>query len=421
MSSLTDKGRRGVVLVLALGFILVMTWLTLAILQQVREELALKTAPKSLADPRETAYQLLEVSMGVLAEIQRFEDGLYTPSQGWGFPLSYAGMTDTEILRTALPGTLQPELDATEGDENAHETGEDIDLGDSEQASGAEDLLAGLEEDLGNAGLAPDGYSHVVTRIEPSEDEGSLSPDTIALALPLGIEARVRLYDESGKLSLTTTTAERWQLFFEEMAFEVSEAKRLTASLLDWMDPDDEEREDGAETETYSQLEPPYRAANRPLRDFQELRYVDGFKTLFFDEEGRPNEQYVTFRRNVSLYHQGEPNYNTASELLLRVLAEEQEFQEDSILDFLAGNDMVFGTEDDRVLRPGLDENELPRDENGNPISIPNPVQFIIADIAVSTGQSIFYLKALLDVSQPHPGGGYPFRILRVTENQPLS
>lgn len=401
---------------LALGFILVMTWLTLAILQQVRQELALKTTPNSYADPRQTAYELLEVSMGVLAEINRFEGGLYTPSQGWGFPLPYAGMSDTEKLLSAMPAREAPPSDTAEDED---ELG--ADAPPLLETDSAEDLLAGLEEDIFKAETTPDGFNQAVTRVEPGEDATNLSPHTMPLALPPGIQARVRLFDESGKLSLTATTAERWQLFFKEMAFEESEARRLTACLLDWMDPDDEVREDGAENETYHQLDPPYHAANRPLRDFQELRYVDGFKTLFFDEQGRPNEQYATFRHNVSLYHQGEPNYNTASALVLRVLAEEKEFQEDSILEYIAGNDMVLGTEDDRILRPGLDDNDLPKDQNGNPISIPNPVQFITAEIAVSTGQSIFYLNALLDVSQPHPGGAYPFRILRITENQPLS
>lgn len=399
---------------LALGFILVMTWLALAILQQVRQELALKVSDESAVSPREVAYQLLELSVGVLAEIDQFEGGLHAPGQGWGFPLVYAGMEDTEALSSAYrPGPVVQIVEEPDA----------LTTGEVEAPDEAEALLTGLEADLDAAAAAPDGYTRPVTRVQPDTTGGTgrLPSETVALALPPGLEARVRLFDESGKLSLTATAPARWQLFFEEMGFETSEGRRLTASLLDWMDSDDEEREEGAESETYEQLEPPYRAANRPLRDFRELRWLAGFKTLFFDEAGVPNEHYRTFCRNVSLQHVGEPNYNTASAVLLAVLAEEKNFQEDNVLDFLAGADMEFGTEDDRFLRPGLDENELPKDEGGKPITSPGQMRFILVEIAVSTGQSVFFLNALVDISEPHPGGTYPYRILQIVENQPLS
>ncbi len=418
--------RRGVVLVLTLGFILMMTWLSLAILDQVRRELALKSSPANERMLRNTAYQLLEVSMGVLAEIQRFEGGLYSPSQGWGVPLAYAGMQDSDKLDTALrerpveepePRADDEELLLADADEIPAEGSEPT----AADAS-AEDLLGSLLEDLEEEENKSAYFDRAITRVEPKADSAqSLSAETLPLALPPGVQARVRLYDESGKLSLTATTPERWKLFFEAMEFDESEALMLTDSLLDWMDPDNEVRESGAESNTYGQEDPPYKAANRSLRNFRELRFVEGFKKLFFDDNGLPNEHLEVFRQNVSLYHQDEVNLNTASDLVLETLAEEREFDTDNVLEYLAGVDMIFGTEDDRILRPGLDEETLPRDDEGNTIPIDRPVHFIRVEIAVSSGQAIYTLNAVLDVSQQHPGGAYPFKIVEILENQPIT
>jgi hypothetical protein len=406
------RRRAGVALILALGVTMIMAWISLAILERIREELALKAAPATEDKLRQTAYQLVEVSMGVLAEVKRFEGGLYSPSQGWGYPLLYAGMTDSETLTTALQARTGVEAD---GQANA----EPGDAPAPEPPDGAASLLADLlaEDDP----PPPEGFARPVTQVRPDEEMLPRGQDSVELELPNGIEARVRIYDESGKLSLTATNEARWLLFFEEMGFEESEAKSLTDSLLDWMDADKEERENGAETLTYSQLEPPYRAADRPLRDFDELRFLQAFKESFFDENGLPNANFALFKQNVSLFHSDEVNLNTASEIVIRTLAEEKEFEADNVLDFLKGADLTFGTEDDRVLYEGLPEDRLPVDEKGDPIQIFRPVRFVTVEIALSAGQSIFRLNVTLDLSQPHPGGVYPFRIVRIVENQPIS
>jgi len=424
MCSFTDnrvmaRPKRGAVLVLVLGFVLIMGWLGIEILSTVRKELVVKSSPAGEAQLRRTAYQLLETSIAVIAEIRRFEGGIYSPSQGWGVPLTYAGMKDSEELSTATRSgraEASDENSENDADRPMARAGETETDGAEE---GADELLAGLLEEVDS--IKSDGrFARPVNRVEPSGEGGTAGPEMAPLALPEGIETRVRIFDEGGKLPLRTTTEERWNLFFEEMEFEESEGRKLTDSLLDWMDPDDEERENGAETSTYSQEDPPYRAPNRPLRDFRELRLVEGFRDLFFDEMGIPNDRYRIFRSNVSLYNTGEVNLNTASELVLQTLAEEQGFEADNVLDFLAGADLGFGTEDDRVFRPGLSESDLPKDADGNAIAAPSEIQFLTVEIALSAGQAIYRLQAVLDISQPHKGGVYPFRITRILENQPL-
>jgi type II secretory pathway component PulK len=54
-------------------------------------------------------------------------------------------------------------------------------------------------------------------------------------------------------------------------------------AILDWMDPDSDERfPNGAEDDYYSRLKPPYRAANRGFADVSELKLVRGIDDKVF-------------------------------------------------------------------------------------------------------------------------------------------
>jgi len=52
---------------------------------------------------------------------------------------------------------------------------------------------------------------------------------------------------------------------------------QLANAVADWIDPDSEVRAGGAEDIDYLNLNPPYRAANRPMASVDELRLVRGF------------------------------------------------------------------------------------------------------------------------------------------------
>jgi general secretion pathway protein K len=52
---------------------------------------------------------------------------------------------------------------------------------------------------------------------------------------------------------------------------------QLANAVADWIDPDSEARAGGAEDIDYLNLNPPYRAANRPMASVDELRLVRGF------------------------------------------------------------------------------------------------------------------------------------------------
>src|SRR5207302_2495834 len=63
---------------------------------------------------------------------------------------------------------------------------------------------------------------------------------------------------------------------FVLMGGDASQVDPLVNSILDWIDPDDLPRMQGAETETYQTFNPPYEAKNGPMDDINELLFVRG-------------------------------------------------------------------------------------------------------------------------------------------------
>jgi len=83
-------------------------------------------------------------------------------------------------------------------------------------------------------------------------------------------------------------------------------------ALQDWIDGDTEVREYGAEDETYTRMEPPYRAANGFLADTSELLLVRGVSV----------QEYNALTFYISALPAGSAiNVNTASPQLLQSLA----------------------------------------------------------------------------------------------------
>ncbi|XOF32912.1 MAG: general secretion pathway protein GspK [Candidatus Electrothrix sp. YB6] len=101
-------------------------------------------------------------------------------------------------------------------------------------------------------------------------------------------------------------------------------------SLADWLDENDEERENGAEKGYYSSLERPYIPTDGPLTLIEELQLVKGWgkknlygsedETGFIDDQSTPRGiiSYLTVGRQP-----GKININTAPALVLQALHEE--------------------------------------------------------------------------------------------------
>lgn len=80
---------------------------------------------------------------------------------------------------------------------------------------------------------------------------------------------RFGLIDEASKLNLNTATLEMLQNLPRM-------TPQLAAAIIDWRDADSDTTQDGAETETYSRLNPPYQSKNARFESIEELRLLLG-------------------------------------------------------------------------------------------------------------------------------------------------
>jgi general secretion pathway protein K len=106
--------------------------------------------------------------------------------------------------------------------------------------------------------------------------------------------------------------------------------ENLAWSLIDWLDADDEPKPQGAEWETYSLRQPPYRAANQALTNNQELYAIahwgrDQITTLAGDICALPTAPaYTELGRYFPAQTTASPlNINTISLVLLKALSVE--------------------------------------------------------------------------------------------------
>jgi general secretion pathway protein K len=122
-----------------------------------------------------------------------------------------------------------------------------------------------------------------------------------------------RLQDLQGRFNLNSVLdplqAERFSRLCQALGVDPG----FIPALQDWIDPDTEERVNGAEDDAYTLLNPPYRAANRYLADTSELLLVRGvsvqdYNTLMFYVNALPGAI--------------ELNVNTASPLVLESLVD---------------------------------------------------------------------------------------------------
>ena len=99
--------------------------------------------------------------------------------------------------------------------------------------------------------------------------------------------SRVRLIDEGGKINLNRADENTLRRVFTNLGIEEPLRSTLVDSILDWIDPDDLHRVNGAENDYYQSLSPPYSAKNGPFDTVEELLWVRGMTTeLFFGSTG---------------------------------------------------------------------------------------------------------------------------------------
>lgn len=237
-----------------------------------------------------------------------------------------------------------------------------------------------------------------------------------------GLDVKIEFVDESGKANINTLELDSLILLFDELGFELDIASQLSNVLLDWIDEDDETRIDGAESREYSTLELDAHPANQPLKSLDELRYLFGFQDLFFDENGSPLPIFNQLAGAVTTYEVQSLNVNSASSLALRAIADLDEFDKQSLDEFMEGFDGKLGTGDDNYFASQDDVAAVLVDiPEGAPIGF--QISVLTIKVTVSEGGYSYTLIGTLDLQTEAPAiegeeGNlrYPFLFLELRE-----
>ena len=257
-------------------------------------------------------------------------------------------------------------------------------------------------------------------------EQGWADPISYAgISIPNGWELEIQIQDESNKLPINTMDEALLNQMLEEIFdFDFGTARELSSVLLDWIDPDESRRLNGAESEDYLRRNPAYRAANSPLQSLEELRLLEIWEDEFFDEKGIPNEFFTKLDSMVSVINAGAANINSSPQSVLELIALQDGYDEDRLFDGL-------------VDLPYL--KQLPGSASSGSSSV--EVSLLRITVSLWRGQAPFTVSALVEPnfnseeggSGSAPGGdsddapktgavseqeaiGYPFKILQVSE-----
>ncbi len=180
----------------------------------------------------------------------------------------------------------------------------------------------------------------------------------------------VKIKDLERKLNINQADDQILQQALTLVGVDAGEIPRISAAIIDWIDPDDVTHINGAESDYYQGLEPPYYAKNRPIDDLSELLLVRGVTLDMYwgssstnhtaaafqqvDHWGRPVEQPTYPIGLADIFtplSNGKININTASAETLQAIPLVDANAAAQIIQQRSGPDGVDGTEDDLPFR----------------------------------------------------------------------
>lgn len=178
----------------------------------------------------------------------------------------------------------------------------------------------------------------------------------------------IKITDLERKVNINTADTETLNQALRVMGVDASDIPTITDSILDWIDPDDATRINGAETDYYQGMNPPYSAKNGPIDDLSELLLVKGIREqpelywgpnsaehppasfMQVDRFGKVTEAPTYTAGLVDIFtpiSTGRININTASATTLQMIPGVDENIAAQIIRVRAGPDGADGTDDD--------------------------------------------------------------------------
>lgn len=191
----------------------------------------------------------------------------------------------------------------------------------------------------------------------------------------------LKITDMERKFNINQVDEQILQQALTLIGVDAGEIPSITASILDWIDPDDVTHVNGAETDYYQSLSPAYYAKNKPMDDISELLLIRGVTPEMFwgssstnhlaasfqqlDRWGRPMERPTYPIGLADLFttlSSGRINVNTAPPQTLQLIPFIDESGAAQLVQQRAGPDGSEGTDDDLPFRnPGEAGNIISR------------------------------------------------------------
>ena len=262
----------------------------------------------------------------------------------------------------------------------------------------------------------------------------------------------INIVDESAKINPKNAPRKDLVSMFAQMHMrsgsrvDEDDGEPYYDAWMDWEDPDDDEREEGAEDDFYDRFDPPYFTPGKKVQSFEEFRMIKGFSYdedlgeysgLFFSQDGSETLNMKNFRSAFSFFHEGPLNINGASSFLKQFLCADNDSLHEEIL---AGPRFGNGSEPyfTNLADPNLSQLQRIRG-----IKLTCKASLFRIMITISRGKARFKLQAILSsdsstgnrVQRPlsknvsaklRPRSAnnallkYPMRILSLRENENL-
>jgi general secretion pathway protein K len=163
----------------------------------------------------------------------------------------------------------------------------------------------------------------------------------------------VKVNDEEAKIPINRATDLQLKRLLGLLGVDPFDGDVIVDSILDWIDADDLTKLNGAESDYYQSLSPPYSAKNAPLDRVEELLLVRGVTPELY--HGLPTkdggEAHPSFPELFTTMSSGRVNVNTASAIVLQALLNIDDQQVETIMSRRNGPDGIPGTEDDVPFR----------------------------------------------------------------------
>jgi general secretion pathway protein K len=137
----------------------------------------------------------------------------------------------------------------------------------------------------------------------------------------------IRIMSEAGKLNINLVSEATLRKIIGQLGLEGEARDVVVDSILDWRDPDDFSRLNGAENDYYQSLKEPYYSKNGNLDSIEELLLVRGVTPdLYYgkkgtNKEGEGSSERIGLKDIFSIYAIGEQiDINSATPLMLKVV-----------------------------------------------------------------------------------------------------